>query len=109
MYLSAACFSAVFAEPRKFRFADCKSNGPLQADETCHNCMARLPEGGQSELKVNLTLGLEALVGGLGRSLRGFSRLRRRYLGLVVLVVAPIGLGGLGLCPGGWLSRGGGI
>jgi hypothetical protein len=71
--------------------------------------MARLPEGGQSELKVNLTLGLEALVGGLGRSLRGFSRLRRRYLGLVVLVVAPIGLGGLGLCPGGWLRRDGGI
>src|ERR671935_1413573 len=109
MYLSAACFSAVFAEPRKFRFADCKSNGPLQAYETCHNRMARLPEGGQSELKVNLTSGLEALVGGLGRSLRGFSRLRCRYLGLVVLVVAPIGLGCLGLCPASRFSRGGGI
>ena len=109
MYLSAACFSAVFAEPRKFRFADCKSNGLLQADETCHNCMARPSKGGQSELKVNLTLGLKALVCGLARSLRGFSRLRRRYLGLVVLVVAPIGLSGLGLCPGAWLSRGGGI
>ena len=71
--------------------------------------MARPSKGGQSELKVNLISGLKALVGGLARSLRGLSRLRRRYLGLVVLVVAPIGLGGLGLCPGGWLSRGGGI
>ena len=34
MYLNAACFSAVFAELREFRFAECKSNRPLQAVET---------------------------------------------------------------------------
>src|ERR1041384_6043655 len=90
IYLSAACFSAVLAELRKFRFADCKSNGPLQALETVTITCLALPEGGHSELKVNLALRecLEPLVGGLGSALWRFCRLRRSSLGLVALAVA---------------------
>src|ERR1041385_2302704 len=88
IYLSAACFSAVLAELREFRFADCKSNGPLQALETVTITCLALPEGGHSELKVNLALRerLEPLVGGLGSAWWRFCRLRR--LRLMALAVA---------------------
>ena len=73
--------------------------------------MPRRVQGGQSELKVNLfTLGrLKALVGGFRRALRRFGRLGRGSLGLVALVVSPIGIGGLSVCALSRLSWGGAI
>src|SRR6185437_13094984 len=47
---------------------------------------------------------LETLVGGLRSALRRFRRLGRDSLGLVALVVSPIGLGGLSFCALGGLS-----